>query len=84
MKLTEELQILAQFSGKEKVYILISMLFKQALGKDPRDHQETQRFFVKLPAAGHDISKIKDTNLVTTRGEADLGDYCFFVQAPDQ
>jgi FkbM family methyltransferase len=80
MKLTEKLQILAQFSAKEKLYILISTLLSRLLAKIPADHQETGRFFAKLRAAGHDIKKIKDANLVSIRGEADLGDYCFLVR----
>jgi FkbM family methyltransferase len=77
---TEKLQILAQFSAKEKLYILISALLRRAMAKIPADHQNPKAFFVKLRAAGHDIKKIKDTNLVTIRGDADLGDYCFLVR----
>ena len=80
MKLTEKLQILAQFSAKEKLCILISTLLSRLLAKIPASYQETKRFFVKWRAAGHDIKKIKDTNLVSIRGEADLGDYCFLVR----
>ena len=55
-------------------------LSNRLLAKIPADYQETKGFFTKLREAGHDIRKIRDTNLVTIRGDIDLGDYRFLVR----
>ena len=80
MKLTEKLQILAQLSAKEKLCVLVSTLLNRLLAKIPADYQETKMFFAKLLTAGHDIRKIKNANLVTIRGDVDLGEYRFLIR----
>jgi len=87
VKLREKLQLLAQFSAKEKLYVLLNAVFgrlltlsNRLLAKIPADHQQTKSFFTKLRAAGYEIKKIRDTNVVTIRGDIDLGDYRFLVR----
>ena len=87
MKRTEKLQVLAQFSVIEKLCILVSAVLGRLLRllsslwvKISADYHESKTFFAELRAAGHNIKKIRDTNLVTVYGDIDLGSYCFLVR----
>jgi FkbM family methyltransferase len=44
------------------------------------DYHESKTFFAELRAAGHNIKKIRDSNLVTVYGDIELGNYCFVVR----
>ncbi len=81
------MRVLAQFSAKEKLCILSSAVLGRLVRSLSRlwttisaDYHEPKTFFTELWAAGHNAKKIRDTNLVTIRGDADLGDYCFLVR----
>lgn len=87
VKLAEKLQVLAQFSAKEKLYIVLSAVLGRLLSAISdlwttisADYHEPKTFFAELLAAGHNTKKIRDTNLVTIRGDVDLGDYYFLVR----
>jgi len=87
VKRTEKLQVLVQFSLTEKLCILVSAVLGRLLRllsslwiKVSGDYHESKAFFAELLAAGHNIKKIRDTNLVTVYGDIDLGNYCFLVR----